>query len=68
MGQIRNAANIADVKYGATHTIVWLFDQSSCHRMFDDLALQSSKILVKNGGPRRVRNTVWGGETTVHDE
>ena len=23
LGQIRNAANIADVKYGATHTIVW---------------------------------------------
>jgi hypothetical protein len=67
MGQIRNAANIADVKYGATHTIVWLFDQSSCHRKFDDLALQSSKILVKDGGPRRVR-TLSGGETTVHGE
>ena len=38
MEQIRNAANIADVKYGATHTIVWLFDQSSCHSKFDDLA------------------------------
>ena len=70
MEQIRNAADIADVKYGATHTIVWLFDQSSCHKKFDELALQSSKILVKDGGPRRVRDTVWGGkpQSMVNDD
>ena len=62
MEQMKNAANIADVKYGATHTIVWLFDQSSCHKKFGDLALQANKILVKDGGARRVRDTVWGGQ------
>ena len=63
MRQVENAADIADVKYGATHTIVWLFDQSSCHKKFDDLALQANKILVKDGGCRRVRDTVWAGCT-----
>ena len=62
MEQIKNAANIADVKYGAIHTIVWLFDQSSCHKKYGDLALQANKILVKDGGPRKVRDTVWGGK------
>ena len=61
------AADTADVKYGATHTIVWLFDQSSCHKTYDDLALQSNKILVRDGGPQRLRDTVWG-ETTGHDQ
>ena len=61
MDQIRNATDIADYKYRATHTIVWLFDQSSCHKKFDELALQASKILVKDGGRRRVRDTVWAG-------
>ena len=32
MEQIKNVANIAEVKYDGTHTIVWLFDQSSCHQ------------------------------------
>ena len=61
MEQIQNAANIADIKYGCSYTIVWLFDQSSCHRKFDELSLQASKILVKDGGSRRVRDTVWAG-------
>ena len=51
MTQIHNAADIADYKYKATHTIVWLFDQSSCHKKF---ALQPNKILVKVEGDRGV--------------
>ena len=62
MAQIRNAADIADCKYGTTHTIVWLFNQSSCHKKFDELSLQASKILVKDGGSRRVRDTIWAGK------
>ena len=61
MEQMENAADIANVKYEATHTIVWLFDQSSCHKTYADYVLQASKILVKDGGPRRVRDTIWGG-------
>ena len=70
MDQIKNAADIANIKYGATHTIVWLFDQSSCHKKFDELSLQASKILVKDGGPRRVRDTVWAGrpQAMVNDD
>jgi hypothetical protein len=41
-------------------TTVWLCDQSSCHRKFDEHALQARSILVKDGGPRRVHDTVWG--------
>lgn len=62
MKQITNAADIADVKYGGTHTIVWLFDQSSCHKKYADDALQANKILVKDGGPHRVRDTIWEGK------
>ena len=48
------------MRYGnGQHTIIWLFGQSSCHRKFDDLALIANNILVKDGGPRRVRDTVW---------
>ena len=60
MEQMRNAADIASVKYGS-HTILWLFDQSSCHRKFDKHALQAKSLLVKDGGPRRVRDTTWAG-------
>ena len=62
MEQITNAADIVSFKYGHSHTIVWLFDQSSCHRKFNECALQAKSILVKDGGPRRVRDTTWAGE------
>jgi hypothetical protein len=61
MEQMKNAVDIADIKYrGDRYTVAWLFDQSSCHRKFDERALQAKNILVKDGGPRRVRDTVWG--------
>jgi hypothetical protein len=61
MEQVKNAADIADVKYGGDgYTVVWLFDQSSCHRKFSDDSLQAKNILVKDGGPRRVQDTMWG--------
>lgn len=62
MEQVKNAADIASFKYGHSHTIVWLFDQSSCHRKFDEHALQAKSLLVKDGGPRRVRDTIWAGK------
>ena len=37
MAQVRNAVDIADIKYRRDrYTVVWLFDQSSCHRKFDE--------------------------------
>ena len=39
MKQVENAANIVDIKYDKdNYTVVWLFDQSSCHRKFDEKA------------------------------
>ena len=63
MKQIENAANIVDVKYDMdNYTVVWLFDQSSCRRKFDEKALVAKNILVKDGGPRRMRDTVWANK------
>ena len=63
MNQLHLACDIADVKYpNDKYTLIWLFDQSSCHKKFNDDALVASKILVKDGGPRRVRDTVWARE------
>ena len=60
MAQVQNAADIAEFKNGnGRHTIIWLFDQRSCHRKFDDVALIAKNILVKDGRPRRVQDTVW---------
>ena len=61
MDQVKNAADIVDVNYGGDgYTVVWLFYQSRCHRKFSDDALQAKNILVKDGGPWRVRDTMWG--------
>ena len=68
MKQMENAAKIADFKYPKhDYTVAWLFDQSSCHRKFDEQALLAKNILVKDGGPRRVRDTVWG-KTASHGD
>ena len=43
MKQIENAANTVDIKYDKdNYTVVWLFDQSSCHRKFDEKARKTS--------------------------
>ena len=65
MTQIENAANIAKFKYSSDrYTVLWLFDQRSCHRKYDEHALLTKNILVKDGGPRRVRDRVWEATTT----
>lgn len=43
------------------HTLVFVFTQSSCHTKYDDHAFLAKNMLVKDGGPRRVRDTVWAG-------
>ena len=45
-----------------SHTVVFLLDQSSCHRKFDKMALIPQNIMVTDGGPRRIRDTVWAGQ------
>ena len=48
MANVQKAARIAEFKYKPDkHTIVWLFDHSSCHRAFADDALNANKMNVK---------------------
>ena len=62
MSQVKIAYNIAEAKYNpAKHTLVFVFDQSSCHRKFDEKALIAKNILVKDGGERQVHDTTWAG-------
>lgn len=62
MEQMKHACDIAEYKYPlSSHTVVFVFDQSSCHKKFDDMALIARNILVKDGGLRKVRDTVWAG-------
>ena len=62
MEQMVTACDIATIKYPShSHTVVFILDQSSCHRKFDEKALIARSILVKDGGPRRVRDKVCAG-------
>ena len=59
---------IAEVKYNtAKHTIVFVFDQSSCHRKFDN---KPKNISAKDGGQCRVRDTEWADapQAMVHPD
>ena len=64
MENIESAARIAEFKYpGDTHTIVWLFDHSSCHRAFAEDALNAKVMNVKPGVAQpRMRDTIWAGK------
>ena len=65
--QMKTACDIAEFKYPShSHSIAFILDQSSCHRKFDEKALIARNILVKDGGPRRIRDTCLGRPTTVH--
>ena len=61
MNNVKNAACIADLIYpSASHTIVWIFDQSSCHRAFSDNALNVQRMNVRPGGTQSaMRDRVW---------
>ena len=62
MVQVENACNIAESKYNISkHKIVWIFDQSSCRKKYDEHAFIAKNLLVKDGGDRRVCDTVWAG-------
>lgn len=64
MRQIERAVQIAEFKFDpATHTIVWMFDQSSCHKAYASDALIASKMNVHPGGSQPLmRDTVWAGK------
>ena len=64
MEQMAKAFKIAEFNYDmATHTIVWIFDQSSCHKAFSPDALNVNKMNVLPGGAQaKLRDTVWAGK------
>ena len=51
MSLIERATKIAELKYPpAMHTIVWLFDQSSCHKALPPNALNNNMNVKTEGG------------------
>ena len=63
MVNIDRAARIVEWKYPSDkHTIVWLFDHSSCHRAFSENALNAMVMNVNPGGAQpRMRDMMWAG-------
>ena len=48
--QVKKASRIASFKYlKDSHTIIWIFDQSSNHRAYSKVALIASRTKVKTG-------------------
>ena len=51
MLNIQHALTIAKLKYPSEkYTVVWLFDQSSCHKAYAEDALNAKSMNVKPGG------------------
>ena len=65
MRQVEQAATIAKIKYPpATHSLVFLFDQSSKYTAYDSDALQASRMNVNPGGSQPVmRDTAFNGSS-----
>ena len=65
MIQIEHSCEMAEVKYAHDDgwKIVWVFDQSSCHKAMSPDALHASKMNVNPGGKQpAMHDTVWAGE------
>ncbi len=63
--QVENAITITEVKYPKeSHSLVFLFDQSSGHTAFPDDALNVSCMNVKPGGAQAImHDTIWNGRS-----
>ena len=65
MKQVKNAA---EFKYDKDHyTVVWLFDQSSCHRKFDEHALLVKNIFSQRRWATACLRHSMGKTTPKHD-
>ena len=64
MANVERAAKIAEFKYRSDkNTVVWLFDQSSCHKAYAEDALNAKRMNVKPGGAQpHMRDTEWAGK------
>ena len=63
MANVADAVAIAEFKYPLQkNTIVFIFDQSSCHKAYAEDTLNASRMNVHPGGKQpRMRDTVWVG-------
>jgi transposase len=61
---IENAVKIANYKYPANrYKVCWIFDQSSCHKAYNDDALNAYKMNLSSGGTQpKMRDTVFNGK------
>ena len=64
LAQVNSAIAIAEFKYPKeSNTLVWLFNQSSCHCAYNDDALNVKCMNVKPGGAQPLmRETIWNGK------
>ena len=64
ISNVESAARIAEFKYPKEKcSVVFLFDQSSCHQAYAEDRLNAKKLNVKPGGAQpAMRDTVWGGK------
>ena len=62
MNNVKNAVKIAEHIYPlATHTIIWLFDQSSCHKALAEDSVNVRRMNVFPGGAQsRMHDMMWG--------
>ena len=61
----RKIHEITDVRYPKDQgwKLVWVFDQSSCHKVMAPDALDASKININPGGKQPVmHDTIWAGK------
>ena len=72
MKNMEDAVKIAEFKYPPhRNTIVFIFDQSSCHKAYAEDALNASCMNMRPGGKQPcMRNTIWSGrvQKMVNDE
>ena len=63
--QVDHSITIAEIKYPKeSHSLVFLFDQSSGHTAFSNDALNVNRMNVRPGGSQAIlRDTVWDGKT-----
>ena len=63
INNVKDALKIAEFKYPARrNTLVFVFDQSSCHKAFAEDALNASRMNMRPGGKQPcMRDTVWAG-------
>ena len=62
--QVKPALTIAEIKYPASsHSIVFLFDQSSGHTAYAEDSLNANRMNVNSGGSQpRMHDTIWDGK------